>query len=267
MLPPRVDIPLSRPARWFFLGILALTLVSGAILVTLPRDTETYFAWTIAEPMTVAFMGSAYLGGVANVLTLREDSWAVARVVVPAIFVLALTMLVATLLHLETFEWSRPVAWSWLATYIVYTIAGPLLWTACERRWTVSEMAHDLPGWFGPAMAGSAAVFAVVGLALFAAPDAVADVWPWALTPLTGRVVGGWVLESAALNAMLARQRSVRTASVALLTSAIVGMMLLLSSARLAASFDGVGATVAFLAAATFLVAAPVAAVASRRRA
>jgi hypothetical protein len=33
-----------------------------------------------------------------------------------------------------------------------------------------------------------------LGLALFAAPETVGRLWPWALTPLTGRVMAAWVL-------------------------------------------------------------------------
>jgi hypothetical protein len=33
-----------------------------------------------------------------------------------------------------------------------------------------------------------------VAVALFLQPEETAELWPWALTPLTGRIIGSWVM-------------------------------------------------------------------------
>lgn len=41
---------------------------------------------------------------------------------------------------------------------------------------------------------GLGAILTAVGTLLFAVPASVADVWPWQITELTGRVLGAWYL-------------------------------------------------------------------------
>lgn len=74
-----------------------------------------------------------------------------------------------------------------------------------------------IPAGARTALRAFAVASAVIGLALFIAPSGVADIWPWSLTPLTARVIGGWYLSGAALQWMLSRTRHVETARVPLL--------------------------------------------------
>ena len=46
--------------------------------------------------------------------------------------------------------------------------------------------------WFRVAVGVQAATMGGVGAALLIAPVSTAGVWPWALTPLTGRATGAW---------------------------------------------------------------------------
>lgn len=39
-----------------------------------------------------------------------------------------------------------------------------------------------------------AVVLLAPGLALFLAPEQAASIWPWPLTPLTGRATGAWLI-------------------------------------------------------------------------
>jgi predicted permease len=84
-----------------------------------------------------------------------------------------------------------------------------------------------------------------VGLALFLTPERVATVWPWSLTPLTGRVIGGWVLSGAFLYGMLAREPALERARNALVSIVIVMGLLLAGAALHRASFDGPALSVA----------------------
>jgi uncharacterized protein (DUF433 family) len=79
----------------------------------------------------------------------------------------------------------------------------------------------------------------VVGLTLFVVPTTVAPWWPWSLTPLTARVIGGWFLAAAALQIMLARQQMLATARVGLLATLIVTSLLLIGAFWQRASLNG----------------------------
>lgn len=227
-----MDKPLYPLAKLVLLGAGGLALAAGPILYIFPHDTETYFAWTIQHPLTPVFMGASYLAGLGNLVAVRAKRWSLARVQMPAILVFAVTMLIATLLHLPLFNWSHPVAWAWLAVYVVSPFAVLLVLARMESGYEPPEFyTRQLPPVFKPVMLGVAAIFGTIGLVLFLFPAQTAPLWPWSLTPLTARVIGGWWLSSLALHWMLARQTTLETARVGLLADVLVTSLLLLGAA------------------------------------
>ena len=47
--------------------------------------------------------------------------------------------------------------------------------------------------WFRASYGALGAVLVGLGVSLFAAPNTVAAIWPWPLTPLTARAIGAWL--------------------------------------------------------------------------
>lgn len=237
--------PLSRPMKALLASAGGLAVVAGPILFLFPYDTEAYFAWTIGHPLTPVFMGSSYLAGIGSFWALRLNRWPAARVTLPSIIVFGAGELAATLLHLEVFNWSHPIAWAWLAIYVVSPPAALVLFLRAERdRRRISQVA-DLPLAMRPVMAGYVVLFGLAGTALFLAPGTMAEYWPWSLTPLTARVLGGWYLASGALAAMLSRERSLENAGIGLASVLIVTGLLMAGAALHRAEFDGPPASVA----------------------
>src|SRR5947208_16802620 len=79
---------LIRPMRWLLYAASALVFLAGLQLSLLTEQTDTYFAWTIAPPLTAAFLGAAYWAAVpVELIAAREPVWAKARVAVPAVWV------------------------------------------------------------------------------------------------------------------------------------------------------------------------------------
>src|SRR5438445_9417867 len=114
--------PLIRPMRWLLYAASTLVFLAGLQLTVFPEQTDTYFAWTIAPPLTAAFLGAAYWAAVpVELIAARQKIWARARVAVPAIWLFTTLTLVATLLHFGKFHFSSPIAsaqgaaWFWLA--------------------------------------------------------------------------------------------------------------------------------------------------------
>ena len=220
---------LNRSTKVVLYGAGALAVVAGPVLFFFPDDTGSYFAWKIGNSLTPNFMGANYLAGAGAVWAALINRWSVARVIMPAIVTFGLTQLIATLMHLDILKWDHPTAWAWLIVYIVSPIGAIWVAVAEERRWR-PESGEGRP--MAPVPRLLFAVFgtasAAIGAALFIVPTHVGDVWPWALTPLTGRVIGGWYLSGAALQLMLARTRSVTVARVGLLaTTAVTALQLL----------------------------------------
>src|SRR2546430_17536344 len=115
---------LIRPMRWLLYAASALVFLAGLQLSLLTEQTDTYFAWTIAPPLTAAFLGAAYWAAVpVELIAAREKVWAKARVAVPAIWLFTTLTLVATPVHFGRFPFSSLIAsaqgaaWFWLAIY------------------------------------------------------------------------------------------------------------------------------------------------------
>src|SRR5882762_11416909 len=121
---------LIRPMRWLLYAASALVFLAGLQLTIFSEQTDTYFAWTIAPPLTAAFLGAAYWAAVpVEILAARQSAWAKARVAVPAIWLFTTLTLVVTLVHFDRFNFSRSVAsaqgaaWFWLAIYASVPVA------------------------------------------------------------------------------------------------------------------------------------------------
>src|SRR5437870_5418344 len=121
--------PVIAPMRWLLYAASSLVFLAGLQLSLLTEQTDTYFAWTIAPPLTAAFLGAAYWAAVpVELIAARETVWAKARVAVPAIWLFTTLTLVATILHFGKFHFSSSVAsaqaaaWFWLAIYVGVTV-------------------------------------------------------------------------------------------------------------------------------------------------
>ncbi len=229
--------PLFRGTIIVLWGAGALAVVAGPVLFLFASDTGSYFAWKIGNPLTPNFMGANYLAGAGAVWAARLNRWSIARVIMPAIIVFGVSQLLATLLHLHILNWSHPTAWAWLVVYIVSPIGAIWVFVAEERRYrsetrhrseSPSSRGRPIPPGARAALLCFAAASAAIGVALFIAPTDVGAHWPWSLTPLTGRVIGGWYLSGAALQWTLSRTDTVETARVGLLaTTAVTALQLL----------------------------------------
>jgi hypothetical protein len=235
-----MDEPLSPAIRVLLFAAGALAIIAGPVLFLFPHQTETYFAWTIRHPLTPVFMGAGYCGAAGLIPVLRSNRWSLARVQMPFICVFGSTQLLATLLHLTAFNWSHPIAWAWLAVYVASPPAAIWLTAATERRYVPPQpRGWALPGLVRAIILLYGLLVGAVGLVMMASPSAAAGFWPWTLTPLTSRVIGGWLLAIAALQLTLSRQRSLETAWVALMASTLVSGLLLLGAGLHRTEFDG----------------------------
>ncbi len=186
-------LPLTRAIA----GVVVLFLVTAfGILFFLPDQTGTLFAWAIKPHMSSMFFGSAYVGG-AWILAQAAigKHWHRVQAVFPAVTVFTTAMLIATLLHWDRFSLGTAPFIAWLILYIVSPFLIPALWMYNRRTDSqapeesdvlVSTTARQTTRFIGTL------VLLCVTIGFFY-PTLFINIWPWTLTPLTARVLCGWL--------------------------------------------------------------------------
>ena len=226
--------PLVPGVRRLLFVAAVLVLLAGLQLFVFTGRTSTFFAWTIANPLSAAFLGASYWAAVSiEALAGRQKLWANARIAVPAVFVFTVLTLATTLMHLGQFHLgsgfaagTRVVTVAWIAIYVLV----PLLMVAVvfvQMRTPGADPPRSagLPAWMYALLAGQAIVLLGFGVALFAVPGQAASPWPWKLTPLAAQATGAWLiaLGVAAVHALLERDaRRLRPAAVGYILLAVL---------------------------------------------
>jgi hypothetical protein len=184
----------STGLRTFFGVSAALAVIAGIELFVGAGDTDRFFSWTIEPPLTAAFLGAAYWAAcVLLAWAARQQDWPRARTALPPVLTIAVLLLVATLIHLDRFHHDLYGRF-WLVVYvIVVPLLVCLIWAQPKGPPIEVPAVLRLPGWLRAALAVQGAALIAFGVLLFAAPVAFASIWPWPLTPLTGRAVGAFL--------------------------------------------------------------------------
>jgi hypothetical protein len=228
--------------RWVLAIFVALAAAATGVLFFLPSETNGYFAWTIASPLTATMLGAAYASAlVLFALSLAETTWANARLTIPAPLTLSTALLVATLMHLDKFHLAAApvpatVAWIWLVVYVVVPPALVLVYLKQRRTPGVDPpRGRPIPQPLRLLLLVLGLTMLATGAALFIAPAVVEPTWPWALTPLTARAVAAWSLglAVAAFHGLI--ENDVRRLRAGLAAFSVFGLFALVAVWRYAA--------------------------------
>lgn len=193
-MTPHGDLRVAKAFRiWLGMEVMfgLATLLS---LGRFPDETVTRFAWPIVPTVTAAVLGGLYLSLVPTlVLALFARRWAMIRVIVLPAWAFTTAELVATILHWDKFSTGTLPFNVWFASYILpppIFLAG-YLWH--QRRFSASEGQHLRPRLRSLLLplGGLLTADAIVG---FVYPPWLMGSFPWTLTPLTTRVLCGWLI-------------------------------------------------------------------------
>jgi hypothetical protein len=205
---------MDRPSpllRFTLMGFAALALTAGGLLFIGATETEDWFSWTIEPPLTAAALGSFYWGAfVLLAIAATASGWTAVRPIVLPVLAIALALLVITLIHLDRFDMDSLFGVFWLCAYIA---APPLLVAgiAIERRRIPPGPPRPIPLGSGlrTALAIEGATMLAVSAVMVLAPDTAADFWPWALSALTSRALGAFVLGVALVALLVVREQGI----------------------------------------------------------
>ncbi len=243
----------SRGLRWFFGASAVLAVIAGIELFVGAARTDRFFSWTIAPPLTAAFMGAAYWAAcVLLAWAARQRDWARARTALPPVFTIAALLLAATLLNLDRFHHDLYGRF-WLVVYvIVVPMLAYLIWAQPKGAASPAQPSPALAPWLRAALAVQALLLLAFGVLLFAAPVGLSSIWPWPLTPLTGRAIAAFLCGFGVAAAFAVRENDLDRLFGSALAWAALGALELVAVAihagDLASSGAGTALYVAFFA-------------------
>jgi len=198
--PVQNDLPVRDDRIFLSTRIISAVVVPFLILAFLvlyltPEQSGQRFAWEIKPAMTAAFMGAGYLGGSwLFISAIFGRRWhRVAAGFLP-VTTFTIFMLLTTILHWERFDIRHIPFLLWLGLYVITPLLVPLMWwrnrvTDPGTPEPGDQIAPALARWSLRLLGALLLIFAVGG---FIFPERLISLWPWALTPLTARIMSGW---------------------------------------------------------------------------
>lgn len=185
-------LPLTRIVLAIVIPFLLLAFL---ILFFFPDDSGTRFAWAIKPHMTAVIMASGYLGGAYQfVFAVFGKRWHRISGAFAPVTAFTISMMLATVLHWDRFDLSHFPFQIWLVLYLITPFLVPFLWlrNRLTDPGTPEPLDAVVPGFARLGMSAFGGLAALTSLFLFIAPKTAIPLWPWLLTPLTARVLGGW---------------------------------------------------------------------------
>ena len=188
--------------------VVPFLVLAFIILYFYPETSGERFAWEIKPNMTAAFMGSGYLGGswlFINAVFGRRWHRISTGFLPVAAFTTA--MMVTTVLHWDRFEIGHLPFTLWLILYAVTPFLLPVLWWLNHKVDFGAPESNDpsVPKLAGLLMKVFSAALLLFAAWAFILPENFSTIWPWRLSPLTARIVGGWFVLMGAAGLYIAR--------------------------------------------------------------
>ena len=190
-----MDDSIKPFTRWIAVIVVPFLWLAFLILFFFPDSSGERFAWAIKPHLTAMYMGAGYLGGSwLFINAIFGKRWhRIAGGFLP-ITTFTWFMMFATFLHWDRF--SNNLAFIlWLILYVMTPFLVPTLWylngkvDSGEREET-DVLISDVVGKVLKLMGILGSIYAVVG---FINPNFAIQTWPWTLTPLTARMICGWI--------------------------------------------------------------------------
>ncbi len=174
--------------------IVPFLVVAFGILYLLPDHTQELFAWTIRPRMTPMMLAAAYIGGAyffVRAATLARWHWV--KVGFLPVTTFAAFMGIATLLHWNIFNHSHISFFAWAILYFATPFLVLAVWLRNRHTDPGTPDTNDLivPQSVRLVIGIIGLITLLISIFLFLQPELMIRVWPWKLTPLTARVVGG----------------------------------------------------------------------------
>jgi hypothetical protein len=212
--------------------LVPVLVVAFGMLYLFPDSGAELFAWPVNPQMSSMLLGATYLGGAYFFLVvLLSRQWQDVWLGFLPITAFAGTLGIATLLHWDRFAHDRWAFWVWAFLYLTVPLALPFLWYRNQRLAASAGVRAEgrLPGASRWAFGVLGAVLTVAAVLLLLVPELMIAVWPWALTPLTARVMAAMFILPGLVGLSIAYVNSWRSARFLLQAQAISIILMLVA--------------------------------------
>ena len=237
---PRSDrvLPFTRGLA---IIIIPFLIVASIILYLFPERTGELFAWPIKPPLTAMMLAAAYMGGIYFfVCVVVAKQWHTIKAGFPPVTAFASLLGIATLLHWDKFTPNHPSFFAWAGLYFTTPFLAVATWLINRRADPHTPEAQEviIPTWLRWALGGVGLITLAISLLLFVQPQAMIDIWPWTLTPLTARVAGAMFALPGLVGLGLATDRRWSSARILLQAQAFSIALILIAAVRAWDNFD-----------------------------
>ena len=234
-----------------------LVFVVGVQLFVLTEHTDRFFAWTVAPPITAAFLGANYWASfVLEWFASRERVWVRARTAVPSVLLFTALTEIATLLNIRFYDtalyrgaafYPRALAvWTWILVYLsVPVVMGILLYRQGRAPGLNPARERRLPWPLRATFAVHSAMMLVVGAGLMFSARWATALWPWSLqvgdptyVSANDWYVGVWLVGIGVMAGQVAWEDDLRRARYPMLSYFVLGLLQGIALARYPQNLD-----------------------------
>lgn len=186
-------------------GIECCVVFTAAFLLFfLPDFAETVWAWSI-PPFNARFVGAIYFAAyIPLILFWLHPRWTPGRLVLWLIFVFTSLIMVAMLIHWDSFLWERPATYIVFWPLYIFLPVNSAIFLYQSRGVEISNAA-DLSRSWQIILKAFALLTGAYGLALLFIPELLTRFWPWNVDAFHARIyasafvtpaVGAWIVAS-----------------------------------------------------------------------
>lgn len=187
--------PLIFEFRFIFVAILGVIVPFGLLLYFLPTQTSVYWAWVIPTARSAMLIGAGYLGAITYyVMALRSNDWDQVQGGLGGLIVFSVVLLIATMIHWNTFRPYHLVTLVWLIFYYTGPLLVPIAYKLQRAKAgpVLGDGVFISPGWRTWLRSRAVIYFALLIVIMLFAPEISAR-WPWPASPLEVRVFAGQI--------------------------------------------------------------------------
>lgn len=202
--------PIAWPLRlWLIVEVLFSV---GAILTIAldPANTRDRFAWNVQPAVMAAVLGAYYIStALVIILPVFARRWEVIRVMILPTILFTTAELLATLLHWSTFSVGTASFTIWFLSYLLPPpiLLAFYLWHERRAREQASAVPPEpLSPDVRRTLLHIGGLTTLLSILLFILPQAFIPYAPWQVTPLSVRVLAGFLLAAGTLMLSMARE-------------------------------------------------------------